>query len=100
MEAQEGEDLLDLEIRLQSEFANDPDAPTILADISTPSETIPEKCEEYTSYDQLNALIDFASNQLSFEEYLKGRLSDTCAVSGAEFQAIILDLQTQIDDYS
>ena len=54
IEGGDEEDILELEERLRTEFSEDPDVTNVSTDISLPSETVPEKCVDYTNYDQLS----------------------------------------------
>ena len=98
IEGLEGEDIPGLEMRLRAEFALEEEKATFDSGITLPSESLPVKCVEYTSYANLEDLIAFIEDTLSFEDWLKDRLQESCGTAGEEYQVVIDGLQAQIDD--
>ena len=98
IEGEEGEEIPALEQRLRAEFAEETEKATFDSGITLPSETLPSKCVGYTDYSNLEDLIAFIEDTLSFEDWLKGRLQESCGTAGEEYQAVIDGLQTQIDE--
>jgi hypothetical protein len=98
IEGEEGEDIPGLEMRLRAEFALEAEKATFDSGITLPSESLPVKCVDYTSYSNLEDLIAFIEDTLSFEDWLKSRLQESCGTAGEEYTAVIDGLQSQIDD--
>jgi len=98
IEGEEGEDIPGLEMRLRAEFALEADKETFESGIALPSDNLPTKCVDYTSYSNLEDLIAFIEDTLSFEDWLKSRLQESCGTAGEEYTAVIDGLQSQIDD--
>lgn len=97
IEGEEGEDIPKLEMRLRAEFALEAEKATFDSGIVLPSESLPVKCVDYTSYSNLEDLIAFIEDTLSFEDWLKSRLQESCGTAGEEYTAVIDGLQSQID---
>ena len=86
-----------LDLRLQTEFDADPNAPSEQPGFSTPSANVPEPCADGLSYEELSFLASVASRALSYEQYLKQRLSAACGESAVELGQIADELQRKID---
>ena len=99
IEGQDGEDVEVLGIRLRDEYEVDTDAPVVDSGIVRPSDEVPSKCaEQGVSYEDLNGRIDLVSDLLSFEEWLVGRLGESCGESGRQFREVIAGMQVDIDN--
>jgi hypothetical protein len=98
IEGEEGEDVVALDERLRLEFdAEDDSGNDYEAGIELPSATLPAKCAAYTSYEDLDTLIDFVEDLLAYEDWLRGRLLESCGTAGQEYQAVIDSLQGEVD---
>ena len=98
IEGLEGETISDLDLRLRDEYSVDTTVASIDTGITLPSATVPPKCQFFTSYTQLEQLIEFIADTLAFEEWLKGRLEESCGTSADEYNTLISDLQAMIDE--
>ena len=95
IEGEEGEDVVALDERLRLEFdAEDDSGNEYDSGIELPSATLPAKCAAYTSYEDLDTLIDFVEDLLAYEDWLKGRLLESCGTAGQEYQDVIDSLQS------
>jgi hypothetical protein len=85
IEGLEGEDLDDLEARLRGEYFVGDSVNSVDSGIVLPSASLPEKCEDYASYSDVESRMGLVSDLLSFEQWLIGRLNESCGESGSQF---------------
>ena len=97
IEGNEDEDHLQLEMRLRKEFMNAYDAEKVESEIKLPSDSVPEKCADSVSYEDLDTVIKLNSENLSFEKWLEGRLLKACGSAEADFDTVLDDLQEKIE---
>ena len=98
IEGQDGENVEDLGIRLRDEYEADTERPVVDSGIVRPSDEVPSKCASFVSYDDLNGRIDLVSDLLSFNQWLEGRLGESCGESGRQFREVIAGMQSDIDE--
>ena len=84
---EDGEDIPTFDVRLNEEFMQDPNAPTVQAPFSTPSAMVPEVCVG-VNYDDLADFVGVVSQSLSYEKYLMQRLSTLCGDTATELMGI------------
>ena len=92
----DGETPIAFDIRLQQAFDKDPSAPSVEAPFSTPSANVPAGCAGSVDYGQLAFLKSMADRALSYEKYLRQRLSAACGQSATELGAIEDELDKKL----
>ena len=72
------------DLELQPLFDIDEDRPNIESTVVLPSEAVPETCAGVTSYNDLLLIQGISQRMLSYEQWLKNRLTEQCGESATQ----------------
>ena len=93
---EEGEELQDFQDRMYNEYQQSGIEP-VDAGFQQPLASFPEACSDSSLYDELQNLIDAATDALTYERYLLQALDAACGTASEEYAALLDDVVNQAE---